>query len=198
MRDRAPDPRPGNFYRTENRHDYAVPPPSENLLPALANEGLDVICIGKIASIYDSLGVTRDLTAKNNQQSIDQTISALKEDSRGLIFANLVDFDMLYGHRRDTEGYARALEHFDASLPEIEAAMNDSDLLMITADHGNDPTYPGTDHTREFAPLIVFGKAAVAGVNLGTRDSLADIGRTIAENFGLTLSAGDSFLDKLS
>jgi phosphopentomutase len=189
---------PGNFYRTENRHDYAVPPPGENLLPALANEGLDVICIGKIASIYDSLGVTRDLTAKNNQQSIDQTISALKEDSRGLIFANLVDFDMLYGHRRDTEGYARALEHFDASLPEIEAAMNDSDVLMLTADHGNDPTYPGTDHTREFAPLIVFGKAAAAGVNLGTRDSLADIGQTIAENFGLTLSAGASFLDKLS
>src|SRR5882762_8530528 len=103
----------GGFYRTENRHDYAVPPPRENLLPALADEGLDVVCIGKIASIYDSLGVTQDLTAKNNEQSIDQTINALREESRGLIFSNLVDFDMLYGHRRDTEGYAKALEHFE-------------------------------------------------------------------------------------
>src|SRR5215472_13807466 len=188
---------PGAFYRTENRHDYAVPPPRENLLPALRDEGLDVVCIGKIASIYDSLGVTRDLTAKNNEQSIDQTIHALEDETRGLIFSNLVDFDMLYGHRRDTEGYARALEHFDARLPEIESAMRQDDLLMITADHGNDPTYPGTDHTREYAPLIVFGKMAKSAVNLGTRKSLSDIGRTIAENFGLNLPAGDSFLSEL-
>ena len=133
---------PGNFYRTENRHDYAVPPPRANLLPALKDEDLDVVCIGKIASIYDSIGVTEDLTAKNNQQSIDQTIHALQQDTRGLIFSNLVDFDMLYGHRRDTEGYARALEHFDSSLPQIEAAMRDDDLMILTADHGNDPTFP--------------------------------------------------------
>jgi phosphopentomutase len=189
---------PGGFYRTENRHDYAVPPPRENLLPALADEGLDVVCIGKIASIYDSIGVTQDLTAKNNEQSIDQTIRALQDNTRGLIFSNLVDFDMLYGHRRDTEGYARALEHFDRRLPEIEAAMNDGDLLVITADHGNDPTYPGTDHTREYAPLIVFGKRGRAGVNLGTRDSLSDIGQTIAENFKLKLTAGVSFLEDIS
>ena len=184
----------GNFYRTENRHDYAVPPPRANLLPALRDEDLDVVCIGKIASIYDSMGVTEDLTAKNNQQSIDQTIRALAEDTRGLIFSNLVDFDMLYGHRRDTEGYARALEHFDASLPQIEAAMGQGDLMIITADHGNDPTFPGTDHTREYAPLLVFGKSARQGVNLGTRASLADIGQTVAENFGLKLTAGKSFL----
>ena len=184
----------GNFYRTENRHDYAVPPPRANLLPALKDEGLDVVCIGKIASIYDSLGVTRDLTAKNNQQSIDQTISALEQNTRGLIFSNLVDFDMLYGHRRDTEGYARALEHFDSSVPYIEAAMRDGDLMIITADHGNDPTFPGTDHTREYAPLLVYGKSARPGVNLGTRASLADIGQTVAENFGLKLTAGESFL----
>src|SRR5213079_494746 len=121
----------GSFYRTENRHDYAVPPPRQNLLPALADEDLDVVCIGKIASIYDSMGVTKDLTAKNNEQSIDQTISALQEKSRGLIFSNLVDFDMLYGHRRDTEGYARALEHFDARWPGIESAMHEDDLVMI-------------------------------------------------------------------
>jgi len=188
---------PGSFYRTENRHDYAVPPPRENLLPLLSDNGLDVVSIGKIASIYDSEGVTQDLTAKNNEQSIDQTIKALKDETRGLIFSNLVDFDMLYGHRRDTEGYARALEHFDSRWPEIEDAMREGDLLMITADHGNDPTYPGTDHTREYAPLLVYGKKAQAGVNLGTRSSLADIGRTIADNFGLDLRAGDGFLNSV-
>ena len=188
---------PGAFYRTENRHDYAVPPPRENLLPLLSDNGFDVVSIGKIASIYDSEGVTQDLTAKNNEQSIDQTIKALNDNTRGLIFSNLVDFDMLYGHRRDTEGYARALEHFDSRWPEIEKAMTDGDLLMITSDHGNDPTFPGTDHTREYAPLIVYGKKARHAVNLGTRESLADIGRTIAENFRLNLAAGDSFLGEL-
>ncbi len=188
---------PGAFYRTENRHDYAVPPPRENLLPLLQSNGFDVVCIGKIASIYDSTGVTQDLTAKNNEQSIDQTIRALRDNTRGLIFSNLVDFDMLYGHRRDTEGYARALEHFDSRWPEIESAMNQGDLVIITADHGNDPTYPGTDHTREYAPLIAFGKRARAGVSLGTRSSLSDIGKTIAENFGLSLPAGKSFLAEI-
>ena len=187
---------PGSFYRTENRHDYAVPPPRENLLPALADEQLDVVCIGKIASIYDSIGVTKDLTAKNNEQSINQTIKALQDPTRGLIFSNLVDFDMLYGHRRDTEGYAKALEYFDSRLPEIESAMRDDDLMMITADHGNDPTFRGSDHTREYAPLLTFGKTARA-VNLGTRDSLADIGQTIAENCGLKLIAGKSFLSEV-
>ncbi|HEY5401826.1 MAG TPA: phosphopentomutase [Pyrinomonadaceae bacterium] len=187
---------PGAFYRTENRHDYAVPPPRENLLPALADADLDVVCIGKIASIYDSIGVTKDLTAKNNQQSIDQTIKALQDKTRGLIFSNLVDFDMLYGHRRDTEGYAKALEHFDVQLPAIELAMRDDDLMMITADHGNDPTFPGSDHTREYAPLLVYGRKARA-VDLGTRNSLADIGQTIADNFGLKLVAGKSFLKEL-
>ena len=188
---------PGSFYRTENRHDYAVPPPRENLLPLLSDQGLEVVCIGKIASIYDSTGVTQDLTAKNNEQSIDQTIRALQAKTRGLIFSNLVDFDMLYGHRRDTEGYARALEHFDSRWPEIESAMRPDDLLIITADHGNDPTYPGTDHTREYAPLIAFGKSARQAINLGTRESLSDIGHTIAENFGLTLLVGASFLPQI-
>jgi phosphopentomutase len=189
---------PGAFYRTENRHDYAVPPPRENLLPALADADLDVVCIGKIASIYDSIGVTQDWTAKNNEQSINQTIKALGDNTRGLIFSNLVDFDMLYGHRRDTEGYAKALEHFDARLPEIESAMRDDDLMMITADHGNDPTFPGSDHTREYAPLLVFGKSARAAVNLGIRTSLSDIGQTIATNFNLQLTAGRSFLPDIS
>jgi phosphopentomutase len=186
-----------DFKRTENRHDYAVPPPADNLLPQLKGAGLDVVCIGKIASIYDSMGVTEDLTAKNNEQTIDQTLNALNADTKGLIFSNLVDFDMLYGHRRDTEGYARALEHFDARLPEIIDALNDDDLLIMTADHGNDPTYGGSDHTREFVPLIVYGKSARGGVNLGTRQSLSDIGQTVARNFGLQIADGESFLDSI-
>jgi phosphopentomutase len=187
----------GNFVRTENRHDYAVPPPTDNLLLALKENNLDVVCIGKVASIYDSMGVTADLKAKNNEQSINQTIVALEQNTKGLIFSNLVDFDMLYGHRRDVEGYARALEHFDSRLPEIEAAMQEDDLLIITADHGNDPGFHGSDHTREYVPLLVFGKSARAGTNLGTRQSLADIGQTIAENFELKLNAGTSFLGEI-
>jgi phosphopentomutase len=190
--------KPGEFFRTENRHDYAVPPPRENLLPLLSENRLDVVSIGKIASIYDSTGVTQDLIAKNNGQSMDQTIAALRDNTHGLIFSNFVDFDMLYGHRRDTEGYARALETFDARWPELEAAMREDDVVILTADHGNDPTYPGTDHTREYAPLIVYGKKATPGIDLGTRDSLADIGSTIAENFGLKLKAGKSFLSQIS
>ena len=186
-----------DFKRTENRHDYAVPPPPDNLLPLLKNAGLDVVCIGKIASIYDSMGVTEDLTAKNNEQTIDQTINALNADSTGLIFSNLVDFDMLYGHRRDTEGYAKALEHFDGRLPEIIDALNDDDLLIMTADHGNDPTKDGSDHTREYVPLLVYGKNANGGVALGTRQSLSDIGQTIAENFGVEIADGVSFLQRL-
>lgn len=186
-----------DFKRTENRHDYAVPPPTGNLLPKLKDAGLDVVCIGKIASIYDGMGVTADLTAKNNEQTIDVTIDALNADSRGLIFSNLVDFDMLYGHRRDTEGYAKALEHFDARLPEILGALRDDDLLIMTADHGNDPTKEGSDHTREYVPLMAYGKRSRGGVDLGTRQSLSDIGQTIAENFGLTIADGVSFLQDI-
>ena len=144
------------------------------------------------------MGVTEDLTAKNNDQSIDQTINALNAESRGLIFSNLVDFDMLYGHRRDTEGYAKALEHFDQRLPEILDAMRDDDLLIITADHGNDPTKAGSDHTREYVPLLVYGKNAQSRrQSRHARNRLADIGQTIAENFGLELKDGESFLKEI-
>jgi phosphopentomutase len=189
---------PGSFTRTENRHDYAIPPPPLNLLPLLSGAGLEVISVGKISSIYDAVGVTRELPGKNNDQAIDQTIRALAEAGSGLVFSNLVDFDMLYGHRRDVEGYARALEHFDSRLPEIEAAMREGDLLILTADHGNDPTFRGTDHTREYVPLLARGPRTLSGVHLGDRGSLADIGQTIAENFGLDLGAGRSFLSALT
>ncbi|MEJ7861549.1 MAG: phosphopentomutase [Pyrinomonadaceae bacterium] len=188
---------PETFTRTGNRHDYAVPPPGENLLPLLEEQGFDVVCVGKVASVYDSLGVTEDLPAKNNEQSINQTINALQDDSNGLIFSNLVDFDMLYGHRRDVEGYAQALEYFDKRLPEIADALDDRDLLIITADHGNDPAFRGSDHTREYTPLLVCGKKAKQGVNLGTRESLSDIGQTIAENFGVKIKSGASFLNEI-
>ena len=187
-----------DFKRTENRHDYAVPPPTDNLLPLLANAGLDVVCIGKIASIYDSLGVTEELVGKNNDQAVDSTIEALNAESRGLIFSNLVDFDMLYGHRRDPAGSARALEEFALRLPEIMSAMKDNDLLILSADHGNDPTKEGSDHTREYVPLLVYGREAHAGVALGTRQSLSDIGQTIAENFGLRIADGVSFLGEIA
>lgn len=187
----------GNFTRTENRRDYAVPPPDENLLVALQQNGQDTICIGKVASVYDNKGVTQSVAAKNNEQGINQTIATLRQDSRGLIFANLVDFDMLYGHRRDVEGYARALEYFDLRLPEILEAMRPDDLLVITADHGNDPAFRGTDHTREYTPLLTYGKLARANVDLKIRGSLADIGQTIADNFGVRLEAGTSFLNQI-
>ncbi|MEJ7711503.1 MAG: phosphopentomutase [Pyrinomonadaceae bacterium] len=188
---------PGAFSRTQNRHDYAVAPPRENLLVKLSDNGLDVICVGKISSIYDGAGVTLDLPAKNNDQALNQTLAGLQIASHGLVFSNLIDFDMLYGHRRDIEGYARALEHFDARLPEITGALRSDDLLMITADHGNDPGFRGSDHTREFVPLLVYGEQAQAGVALGTRESLADIGQTITDNFGLQPSAGRSFLGEI-
>ncbi|MGH9897946.1 MAG: phosphopentomutase [Pyrinomonadaceae bacterium] len=187
----------GTFTRTGNRHDYAVPPPRANLLPLLQQAGTEVTCVGKVASVYDFMGVTNDLPAKNNEQSIDQTIAALEDQQRGLIFSNLVDFDMLYGHRRDVEGYAQALEYFDERLPEIEQALSDDDLLIITADHGNDPTFRGTDHTREYTPLLAFTHRKSVGVNLGVRKSLADIGQTIAENFATRIPAGESFLSNV-
>ena len=153
--------------------------------------------VGKIGSIFCHRGTTEELKAGNNNASVDQTLRALQSSGRGLIFTNLVDFDMLYGHRNDVEGYARALEEFDARLPEIQTAMRDDDLMIITADHGCDPGDVSTDHTREYVPILGWGRRARAGVSLGTRSSIADIGQTIAENFGLTLQAGRSFLPEI-
>ena len=185
---------PGNFRRTEARQDYAIDPPEETLLDRVKAAGLAVSAVGKIGSIFCHRGTTEELKAGNNNASVDQTVRALQSSGQGLIFTNLVDFDMLYGHRNDVEGYARALEEFDARLPEIQTAMRDDDLMIITADHGCDPGDVSTDHTREYVPILGWGRRARAGVCLGTRSSIADIGQTIAENFGLTLQAGRSFL----
>lgn len=188
----------GSFTRTEHRHDYAVMPPPNTLLDQLYDANLDTVCIGKISSIYCDRGVTKEVKAKNNMSLMDRTIDAIKEDSKGIIFTNLVDFDMMFGHRNDVVGYAKALEEFDNRLTEFLELMREDDLLIISADHGCDPTDISTDHTREYVPVIAYGKKAKKGVNLGLRNSLADIGQTIAENFGLKLQAGESFLSQIN
>ncbi|HEU4386770.1 MAG TPA: phosphopentomutase [Blastocatellia bacterium] len=189
---------PGSFRRTEARRDYAIDPPAPTLLDLLKDKKLDVVAVGKIGSIFCHRGTSAELAAGNNNASVDQTLAALAQPSKGLIFTNLVDFDMLYGHRNDVAGYARALEEFDRRLPEIQGAMSDGDLVIITADHGCDPTDASTDHTREYVPVLCWGRRASSGVDLGTRSSLADIGQTIAENFDLRLGAGTSFLSRVA
>ena len=188
---------PGAFRRTEARQDYAIDPPEQTLLDRIKSAGLAVAAVGKIGSIFCHRGTTVELKAGNNNASVDQTLRALETTGRGLIFSNLVDFDMLYGHRNDVEGYARSLEEFDARLPEIQRAMREDDLLMISADHGCDPGDVSTDHTREYVPVLCWGRRARAGIDLGTRASLADIGQTVAENFELRLQAGSSFLQEI-
>jgi phosphopentomutase len=189
---------PGNFRRTEARRDYAIDPPEEMLLDKMKSAGLRVAAVGKIGSIFCHRGTTEELPAGNNAASLDQTLRALGGAESGLIFTNLVDFDMLYGHRNDVEGYARALEQFDRRLPEIQSAMRDDDLLIITADHGCDPGDLSTDHTREYVPVLAWGRSARRGVDLGTLGSLADVGQTIAENFGLEIQSGRSFLGRIA
>ncbi len=187
--------KPGAFVRDqENRHDYAVPPPPGMLLDRLAAAGITVHSVGKIADIYLGRGVARSHKTKNNADGMAKILAAMDATREGFIFANLVDFDALYGHRNDVEGYARALESVDAWLPSLLARLDAGDLLILTADHGNDPTYPGTDHTREYVPLLAFGPRARRGVNLGDRATLADIGSTVAANFNTHLEKGSSFL----
>lgn len=188
----------GAYARTHRRKDFAVPPPKRMLLDELKDHGLATICVGKIASIFCYRSVSEERMGKDNMALMDETIRALESEWEGLLFTNLVDFDMLYGHRNDVEGYARALEALDRRLPEVFERMRRDDLLVLTADHGCDPSIKtSTDHTREYVPILVYGKSARAGVNLGARDTMADIGQTIAENFGVKLEAGTSFLASL-
>ncbi|WP_435925163.1 phosphopentomutase [Paenibacillus sp. DYY-L-2] len=189
---------PGDFKRTPNRHDYAVTPPEPTVLNALKNAGRDVVSVGKINDIFSGEGITSSFPTKSNRHGIDETIRLMAEPFNGLLFTNLVDFDSLYGHRRDPEGYARALEEFDASVPDLLERVGERDLLVITADHGNDPVHAGTDHTREYVPLLVYGKGLTSPHSLGVRGTYADLAATIADNFGVHATEhGKSFLNLL-
>jgi len=189
---------PGSFTRTTNRHDYAVPPPKGMLLDRLAERHVEVFGIGKIFDVYLGRGIRDYETTKSNADGMEKTLQAMDSLAAGMIFTNLVDFDQLYGHRNDVEGYARALEAVDGWIPSLEARLRPDDLAILTADHGCDPTTKSTDHSREYVPLLVFGKNVKAGVDLGTRQTLSDIGQTVAENFGTTIVAGESFLSRIT
>jgi phosphopentomutase len=189
---------PGNFKRTANRHDYALKPFDRTVMSELKDAGLDVIAIGKISDIYDGEGVTKSLRTVSNMDGMDKLVETFDMDFTGISFLNLVDFDALYGHRRDPEGYGKALEEYDARLPEVFAKMNEDDLLMITADHGNDPVAPGTDHTREYVPLLVYSKGMTVGKEIPMRETFADLGATVADNFNVKMpNYGKSFLNEL-
>jgi phosphopentomutase len=189
---------PGNFQRTSNRHDYALKPFDRTVMNEMADGGLDVVAIGKISDIYDGEGVTEAIRTTSNMDGMDKIIQTFDKEFTGLSFLNLVDFDALFGHRRNPEGYGKALEEFDARLPEVFAKMQEGDLLMITADHGNDPIHHGTDHTREYVPLLVYAKDMEEGKELPISETFADIGATIADNFNVKMPAyGKSFLNQL-
>jgi phosphopentomutase len=187
----------GAFVRTERRHDYAVEPPYPMLLDLLKEAGVEVLGVGKIPDIFLGRGITRSFPGRNNLEALESSVQAVRSFRRGLVFANLVDFDMLYGHRLDIEGYGRALEEVDVFLPRLLDALAMDDLLILTADHGCDPLGPSTDHSREYVPLLVFSPRTRGGTNLGTRTTLADIGQSVAENFGLQISHGKSFLNEI-
>lgn len=191
--------KPGAFRRTERRHDYAVEPPRPMLLDVLSEHGIPIFGIGKIHDIYNGRGVENYVTTKNNADGMQKITQALAERPIGLVFANLVDFDMLFGHRKDVEGFARSLEEFDALLGPFLSSLRREDLLLITADHGCDPDdcSPSTDHSREYVPLLVYSLRAKKAVNLGTRSTLADLGQTVAEIFGGSIPHGTSFLREI-
>jgi phosphopentomutase len=190
----------GNFARTSRRHDYAVDPPKPMLLDVLQERRVPVFGIGKIHDIYNARGVEQYVTTKSNADGMEKLTAAVRERKSGLIFANLVDFDMLYGHRKDVEGFARSLEEFDRLLTEFLPLLSRSDLLMITADHGcdPDPRWATTDHSREYVPILAYSPTSAPGANLGVLDTLADMGQTIAENFGGPIPHGKSFLREIT
>lgn len=189
---------PGNFKRTANRHDYALKPFDRTVMNELKDNGLDSIAIGKISDIYDGEGVTKSLRTISNMDGMDKLVETLHMDFTGLSFLNLVDFDALYGHRRDPIGYGEALEEYDTRLSEVMNLITEEDLLIITADHGNDPVHHGTDHTREYVPLLVYNKKFKEGKELPLRETFADIGATVAENFQVPMPKfGKSFLKEL-
>jgi phosphopentomutase len=189
---------PGAFVRTANRHDYAMPPVGETLLDRLTAAAVPVLAIGKIADLFARRGITRSISTPSDDAGMDAVGSALRDAESGLVFANLVDFDAKYGHRNDVAGYARNLEQFDNRLSFVLPRLRETDVLVITADHGNDPTTPSTDHSREHVPLLIVGPRVTEDLDLGTRSTFADLGQTLAENFGVPpLAHGLSFLQAL-
>ena len=189
--------KPGAFVRTANRHDYAVPPPPGMLLDNLAEKNIPIFSVGKIFDVFLGRGISGHVLTKSNADGMQKTLEATRDFNGGLLFVNLVDFDQQYGHRNDVEGYASALEEFDRWLPEFRAALRPDDLAILTADHGCDPTTPSTDHSREYTPLLVFGPHLHAGIDLGLRATLSDIGQTVAENFATSIEKGTSFLQAI-
>ncbi len=189
---------PGAFKRTANRHDYAVPAPAGTLLDRLDEHGVEVYGVGKIYDIFLGRGLRRTAKTTSNADGMAKTLEAMDAAAGGLIFVNLVDFDQQYGHRNDVEGYGAALEQFDAWLPAFSARLREGDLALFTADHGCDPTVPTTDHTREYVPLLATGPRVRGGVDLGLRGSLSDIGQTVADNFGVAIGHGESFLRQIA
>jgi phosphopentomutase len=189
---------PGAFTRTANRHDYAMPPRGETLLDRLTAASIPVTAIGKISDLFAGRGVTHTVHTANDEEVMDAVGAAIVDTPSGLVFANLVDFDTQYGHRNDVDGYAANVERFDVRLAALLPALGAADLLVITADHGNDPTTPSTDHSREYVPLLVYGAAVRAGADLGTRPTFADLGQTLADAFAVpALAAGTSVLPQL-
>lgn len=188
----------GKRERTSDRKDYAVSPPEKTMLDLISETGKTVYAVGKISDIFNGQGVTVSVHTDNNMDGVDKTIEALGQNFEGLIFTNLVDFDSKFGHRRDAAGYGKAIEEFDARLPEIIAAMRDEDVLILCADHGNDPVHTGWDHTREYVPVVIYGQD-VKSVDLGVRSSFADIGATICEILGADKTAvGESFFELIT
>jgi phosphopentomutase len=190
---------PGQFKRTANRRDYALPPAGETLLDLVKGASMPVVAIGKIEDLFAGRGITHAIHTASDDDGMDRVEEQMNGVERGIIFTNLVDFDTLYGHRNDVEGYARNLEGFDARLSALLPRLRDDDLLVVTADHGNDPTTPSTDHAREYVPLLVTGRHVRAGVDLGTRPTFADLGQTLADLFGVgPLAHGTSFLPEIT
>jgi phosphopentomutase len=189
---------PGSFTRTERRKDFSLVPPADTILDVVKKSGMNVMGVGKIEDIFAHRGLTHSNHTGNNMAGVDAILEFMRSGKGGLIFANLVDFDSLYGHRNNPQGYASALEAFDIRLPEIMAQMSDDDVLFITADHGNDPTTPSTDHSRERVPLLVAGAQVAAGADFGTRPSFADLAATIAELLGVEWHGqGESFAKQI-
>jgi phosphopentomutase len=189
---------PGAFKRTANRHDYALNPTAETLLDRLTRAGVPVISIGKVHDLFAGRSIARSIPTSSDSEGVDRLIESMRESQQGLIFANLVDFDTQYGHRNDIRGYADNLERFDERLGPVLDALEPDDLLVLTGDHGNDPSTPSTDHSREYVPLLLTGARVRRGVDVGTRPTFADLGQTLAQNFGVgPLSHGTSFLEEI-